>query len=110
MLRHALTGSKISRSLPGRSLPNALSPVIVAGALQVASAVLLEAALGFLGVGDPNTISLGTMLNNSQQFMRYAWWTATFPGLVLSMMTLGIALVSDGLNDALNPRLREIGL
>jgi peptide/nickel transport system permease protein len=90
-------------------LPNASSPVIVAGSLQIASAVLLEAALSFLGVGDPNTMSWGTMLNSAQQYLRYAWWTATFPGLAICVMTLGVALVSDGLNDALNPRLKELG-
>lgn len=91
-------------------LPNAISPVIVAGSLQVASAILLEAALGFLGVGDPNVMSLGSMLNNAQQYIRQAWWTVTFPGLSLCLLTLGIALVSDGLNDALNPRLKEVGV
>jgi peptide/nickel transport system permease protein len=89
-------------------LPNASSPVIVAGSLQIASAVLLEAALSFLGVGDPNTMSWGTMLNSAQQYLRYAWWTATFPGVAICVMTLGVALVSDGLNDALNPRLKEL--
>jgi peptide/nickel transport system permease protein len=90
-------------------LPNASSPVIVAGSLQIASAVLLEAALSFLGVGDPNTMSWGTMLNAAQQYLRYAWWIATFPGLAICVMTLGVALVADGLNDALNPRLKELG-
>lgn len=90
-------------------LPNAISPVIVAGSLQIASAVLLEAALSFLGVGDPSTMSWGTMLNSAQQFLRYAWWSATFPGIAICIMTLGVALVSDGLNDALNPRLKELG-
>jgi peptide/nickel transport system permease protein len=91
-------------------LPNALPPVIVAGALQVASAVLLEASLSFLGIGDPNLISWGTMLNNAQQYLQKAWWTATFPGLAICLLTLGVALIADGLNDALNPRLKETGL
>jgi peptide/nickel transport system permease protein len=90
-------------------LPNAISPVVVAGSLQVASAILLEAALGFLGVGDPNVMSLGSMLNNAQQYIRQAWWTVTFPGIALCLLTLGIALLSDGLNDSLNPRLKELG-
>jgi peptide/nickel transport system permease protein len=90
-------------------LPNAMSPVIVAGSLQVASAVLLEASLSFLGVGDPEVTSWGTMLNSAQQYLRYAWWTATFPGVAIRLLTLGIALASDGLNDALNPRLKELG-
>jgi peptide/nickel transport system permease protein len=90
-------------------LPNALTPVIVAGSLQLASAVLLEAGLSFIGVGDPNVMSLGTMLNAAQQYLRYAWWTAVFPGAAICLVTLGIALISDGLNDALNPRLKEMG-
>jgi peptide/nickel transport system permease protein len=90
-------------------MPNALPPVIVAGALQVASAVLLEASLSFLGIGDPNLMSWGTMLNNAQQYLQKAWWTATFPGLAICIMTLGVALIADGLNDALNPRLKEAG-
>ena len=91
-------------------LPNAITPIVVAGSLQVASAILLEAALGFLGVGDPNVMSLGSMLNNAQQYLRQAWWTVTFPGVALCLLTLGIALLSDGLNDSLNPRLKELGL
>jgi peptide/nickel transport system permease protein len=91
-------------------LPNAVTPIIVAGSLQVASSVLLEAALSFLGVGDPNVMSWGTMLHTAQEFLRYAWWTATFPGVAICLMTLGIALISDGLNDALNPRLKEAGV
>ena len=49
------------------------------------------------------------MLNNAQQYIRQAWWTVTFPGIALCLLTLGIALLSDGLNDALNPRLKELG-
>jgi len=93
----------------GEIMPNALPPVIVAGSLQVASAVLLEASLSFLGIGDPNLMSWGTMLNNAQQYLQKAWWTATFPGLAICIMTLGVALIADGLNDALNPRLKEAG-
>ena len=70
---------------------------------------LLEAGLSFIGVGDPNVMSLGTMLNAAQQYLRYAWWTAIFPGAAICLVTLGIALISDGLNDALNPRLKETG-
>ena len=93
----------------GEILPNASSTLIVAASLQVAAAVLLEASLSFLGVGDPRVMSWGTMLNSAQQFLRQAWWSATFPGVAICLMTLGIALISDGLNDALNPRLKETG-
>jgi peptide/nickel transport system permease protein len=89
-------------------MPNAVPPVIVSGALQVSSAVLLEASLSFLGVGDPSVMSWGTMLNAAQQYLQEAWWAATFPGLAICFLTLGVALMADGLNDALNPRLKEV--
>jgi peptide/nickel transport system permease protein len=88
-------------------LPNALPPVVVAAALQVAGSILLEAGLSFLGLGDPNAVSWGLLLNNSQQFIRRAWWMAVFPGLAIFVTTLGLSLLADGLNDALNPRLKR---
>ena len=88
-------------------LPNALSPVIVNISVQVAYAIILEAGLSFLGLGDASTMSWGVMLSNAQQFLRRAWWTATFPGLAISLAVLGFNLVGDGMNDALNPRLKN---
>ena len=88
-------------------LPNALTAVIVAASLQVPSAILLEASLSFIGAGDPNVMSWGRMLNNAQQYMRQAWWVATFPGLAISITAMGLALLADGINDFLNPRLRQ---
>jgi peptide/nickel transport system permease protein len=88
-------------------LPNALTAVIVAASLQVPSAILLEASLSFIGAGDPSVMSWGRMLNNAQQYMRQAWWTATFPGLAISITAMGLALLADGINDFLNPRLRR---
>ena len=102
-------GASDAAIIVGEILPNALTPVIVAAALQVASAVLVEASLSFLGAGDPNTMSWGTMLNAAQQYLKQAWWIATFPGAAICLMTLGVALAADGLNDALNPRLKEMG-
>jgi peptide/nickel transport system permease protein len=90
-------------------LPNALTAVVVAVSLQVPSAILLEASLSFIGAGDPNVMSWGRQLNNSQQYIREAWWTATFPGVAISLMALGLALMADGVNDFLNPRLRQKG-
>jgi peptide/nickel transport system permease protein len=90
-------------------LPNALTAVIVAASLQVPSAILLEASLSFIGAGDPDVMSWGRMLNNAQQFMRQAWWVATFPGLAISITAMGLALMADGINDFLNPRLRQKG-
>lgn len=91
-------------------LPNALSPIIVNISVQVAYAIILEAGLSFLGLGDPSSMSWGVMLSNAQQFLRRAWWTATFPGLAIFLAVFGFNLVGDGLNDALNPRLRTRGL
>lgn len=95
------------RLIFSRILPNAIPPIIVSSSLQVASAILLEAMLSFLGLGDPQSISWGQLLNNAQLFIRQAWWMVTFPGLAISMTILGLNLVGDGLNDALNPRLKN---
>jgi peptide/nickel transport system permease protein len=86
-------------------LPNALAPVVVIASLDVAGAILLEASLGFFGLGDPNLVSWGMMLNNAQAHLRQAWWMSVFPGLAISLAVLGFNLTGDGLNDAANPRL-----
>ena len=88
-------------------LPNALPVVIPTLSLRTAGAIITEASLSFLGVGDPNVVSLGQMLMHSLQFMRMAWWTATFPGLTIFIIVLALNLIGDGLNDALNPRTRK---
>lgn len=88
-------------------LPNAIAPVIVNATLQVGQAMLLEAGLSYLGLGDPTQISLGLMLHQAQQIMRAAWWSTLFPGLFLALAVLSINLIGDGLNDVLSPRSRE---
>jgi len=88
-------------------LPNALAPVVVAGSLRVATAILIEAGLSFLGLGDPNHVSWGLMLYWAQPFIRHAPWLAVFPGLAITLATLGFHFVGDALNDTLNPRLKE---
>jgi peptide/nickel transport system permease protein len=85
-------------------LPNAGPPIVISGSLQIARAILMEAGLSFLGLGDPNRMSWGVMLYNAQRFLRHAWWTATFPGLAIFFIVMGFNLVGDGLNDALNPK------
>jgi len=85
-------------------LPNAIAPIVVSGSLQIARAILMEAGLSFLGLGDPNQSSWGVMLYNAQRFLRQAWWTAAFPGFAIFFIVMGFNLVGDGLNDALNPR------
>ncbi len=88
-------------------LPNAAPPVIINTTLLVGFAILIEAGLGFLGLADPNMISWGYMLNNAQSFLRHAWWMAVFPGVAIFLCVLSINLMGDGMNDALNPRLRK---
>lgn len=88
-------------------LPNAISPMIVTATLNVATAVLLEASLAFLGLSDPNVASLGRMMQESIQFLRVAWWMSVFPGLVVVLVAVSMNLVGDGLADILNPKLRR---
>jgi len=102
-----LVGAKDSRIIFMHILPNALSPVIVNSSLRIAGAILSEAGLSFLGLGDLTHITWGQMLNRSQLFMRIAWWMAVFPGLMIFLTVLSLNLIGDGLNDALNPRLKE---
>ncbi len=90
-------------------LPNAAPPAVVITSLGVASAILIEAGLSFLGLGDPNQFSWGLMLRNSREFLRIAWWMPTFPGLAIFFTVLAVNLVGDGLNDALNPRTSQRG-
>lgn len=87
-------------------LPNAIGPVIVAATLQVGQAILLEAGLTYLGLGDPSRVSLGVMLHQAQQIMRIAWWATAFPGAMIFLAVLSLNLVGDGLNDIFNPRSR----
>jgi len=85
-------------------LPNALPPALVVLSLSAASVILIEAGLSFLGLGDPDVVSLGYLANNAQRFLRVAWWMAAFPGAAIALTVLGLNLLGDGLNDALNPR------
>jgi len=88
-------------------LPNCLSPIIVAGSLMIATAILIESGLSFLGLGDPNIISWGFQIGAGRTVLRSAWWVCAFPGVAILLTVLAINLVGEGLNDALNPRLRE---
>jgi peptide/nickel transport system permease protein len=88
-------------------LPNCLSPIIVTGSLMVATAILIESALAFLGLGDPNVMSWGFMIASGRTFLRSAWWLCAMPGTAILLAVLSINLVGEGLNDALNPRLRD---
>ncbi len=86
-------------------LPNALPPIVVVSSLMVATAILTESGLSFLGLGDPNLVSWGYMIGVARTVLRTAWWMAAIPGVTILVTVLAINLVGEGLNDALNPRL-----
>jgi len=85
-------------------LPNALPPIVVVSSMMVGSAILTESALAFLGLGDPNLLSWGSMIGSSRSAMWVAWWTTVLPGLCIVITVLALNFIGDGLNDALNPR------
>lgn len=88
-------------------LPNSISPIIVTASMMVATAILLESALSFLGLGDPNLMSWGYIIGASRTVMRQAWWMSVFPGLAILLTVLSLNLIGEGLNDAFNPRLQR---
>ncbi|MDE1172715.1 MAG: ABC transporter permease [Parvibaculaceae bacterium] len=95
------------RIIASQILPNCLAPLIVTVSVIVASAILIEAGLSFLGFGDPTQLSWGTMISIGRGTLRSAWYMSAIPGLAILVTVLGINLASEGLNDALNPHLRE---
>lgn len=103
-----VAGQRDSAILLSQILPNTLSPLIVTGSLLVATAILVESALSFLGLGAPNQMSWGFMVGAGRSFMREAWWLVTIPGVMILITVLAINLVGEGLNDALNPRLADL--
>jgi peptide/nickel transport system permease protein len=100
--------------VPGRKilvshiLPNSLSPVIVAGTLALATAIIDAAGLGFLGLGpqDPATPEWGTMLTDTVRYLQTAPFLAIFPGVAIVIIVMGFNLIGDGLREALDPKLR----
>ncbi|QPF86236.1 ABC transporter permease [Bradyrhizobium genosp. L] len=104
-----VTGQSHSWIIWREILPNALSPVIVLASLMVATAILLESSLSFLGLGDPNLMSWGYMVGAGRTVIRQAWWITVFPGIAILLAVLALNLIGEGLNDALNPRLNKEG-
>ena len=91
----------------GEILPNAIPPAVVVASILVARAILLEAGLSFLGLGDPNLVSWGSLLSEAQERIGASVWLALFPGMALSLLVLCVNLFGDGINDVLNPKLRK---
>ena len=97
-------GASRMRILLREILPNALPPGIALLGLVVAQVILIEASLGFLGLGDPNVTSWGTLASEAQRFLRVAWWLSLFPGLAILLAVLGLNLLGDAVTDALTGR------
>jgi peptide/nickel transport system permease protein len=100
-------GMRDTRIILTQILPNALPPIVVVSSMMVGNAILAESALSFLGLGDPNLLSWGSMIGGARSAMWVAWWTTTLPGLSIMITVLALNFVGDGLNDALNPRRRR---
>ena len=94
------------RILLAEILPNALPPIVVLASLSVAGAILYESAVSFLGLGDPNVSSWGRLIGEGRTLIRTSWYICALPGLAIMLLVLALNLVGDGLNDAMNPKLR----
>ncbi|HVM00534.1 MAG TPA: ABC transporter permease [Egibacteraceae bacterium] len=98
------SGASAARVVVREILPNALPAVVVFLGLLLAQVILLEATLGFIGLGDPSRISWGYLAGQAQRFLRVAWWMSFFPGVAIVVAVLGLNLVGDALNDVLGGR------
>ncbi len=101
-------GQGAARIIVRHIFPNCLGPLLVLATVSVGNVILAEAALSFLGLGIQAPIpSWGGMISEGKEYLIFAWWLSTFPGLFLMITLLGFNLVGDGLRDALDPRLRD---
>ena len=101
-------GARDMRVIFRHILPNAMAPVFVSAVLGVGGAILVESSLSFLGLGvQPPTASWGNMLAAGKDNIEIAWWLSLFPGLAILVTVLGYNLLGEGLQDALNPRLKD---
>jgi len=96
-------GASQTRVVLRHILPNLLPSAVVVASLLGSRVILIEAALSFIGLGDPNSVSLGSLLDNAQQFLAVAWWMSAFPGLAIAVAVLGLNLFGDAVNDLLTP-------
>jgi peptide/nickel transport system permease protein len=103
------SGAGNTRIIMRHILPNCVGPIVVFMTLVVAIAILLEAALSFLGFGiQPPNAALGSLIDDGQEQGLETWWLVTFPGLVIVLIALCINFIGDGLRDALDPTQRRI--
>ena len=110
VLASATLGARDFRLIFRHLLPNSLTPVIVSSVLGVASAVLVESGLSFLGLGvQPPQASWGNILTEGKEYIQFAWWLSFFPGMAILLTVLGYNLLGEGLRDALDPRTNGKG-
>ena len=100
-------GASDARVICRHILPNAMGPILVSATFGIASAILVESSLSFLGFGiQPPTPSWGDILSESRRYIDFAWWLATFPGLAIFITITAYNLVGEGLRDAIDPRMK----
>jgi peptide/nickel transport system permease protein len=105
-----LLGANHTRIISRHIMPNLFPSAVVIGTFSMASAIIAEAALSFLGLGVPPDIpTWGSMLSDGRTYISTSWWLALFPGLCIFFTVLGINLLGDGLRDILDPRLKRSG-
>ena len=104
-----LGGQSSTRIVFRQILPNTLSPIVVAASLMMATAILLESSISFLGLGDRNMITWGFMIGAGRTTLLQSWWLSAVPGIAIFITVLGLNLLGDALNQALSPRRREGG-
>ena len=102
-----VVGMSEARIIVTQILPNCLAPIVVMASIMIASAILTESGLSFLGLGDPDLMSWGAMIGIGREALRTAWYMVTLPGLAILVTVLALNLVGEGLNDALNPHLKN---
>ncbi|WP_230498159.1 ABC transporter permease [Pseudoneobacillus rhizosphaerae] len=101
-------GAKDFRIITKYILPNVISSFIVIATLNVATIIILEASLSFLGLGiQPPDVSWGLMLSDGRQYIATSWWVATFPGLAITITVLGVIFLGDWLRDELDPKMKD---
>lgn len=102
------TGESPTRIIFTHIIPNGMYPVVANSAMQIGGAILTEAALSFLGLGDPSVVSWGKMINDARSYMFFAWWNIVFPGIFTVITVATFSFIGDGLQQALYPKLSEV--
>lgn len=100
-------GEKKWKILLKHIIPNGIFPIIANTTMIISGAILTEASLSFLGLGDPNVVSWGQIIYNGREYMTSAWWISTFAGIVVVLTVLSFYLIGDGLNRVLSPKLHD---